>query len=183
MASVRCAQVKTHKQYSMKSVIRFAFTIALVASSWSCSSTQTDRKQGENGVYNVEEEDPEMLRAIAKSRETFPEFLSAYRSNDSTIQDFAIKVPFKVGKGHEHIWLNKIRIEQDKILGVVNNQPEMTEEVTLGDTVVIDRNTISDWNYIKGNKLYGGYSVRLLRNRMTPEQRDQFDQSTGLIIE
>jgi uncharacterized protein YegJ (DUF2314 family) len=88
-----------------------------------------------------------------------------------------------VGKGHEHIWLNKIKIEQDKILGVVNNEPEMTQEVALGDTVEIDRNTISDWNYMKGNKLYGGYSVRLLRNRMTPEQRDQFDQSTGLIIE
>ncbi len=167
----------------MKSVIRVSFLVTLVSSLWSCSPLQTDSKPGENGVYNVEEEDPEMLAAIAESRETFPTFLSAYHSKDSTIQDFAIKVPFKVGKGHEHLWLNKISIEQDKILGVVNNEPVMTQEVTLGDTVEIDRNTISDWNYIKGNKLYGGYSVRLLRNRMTPEQRDKFDQSTGLIIE
>lgn len=145
--------------------------MALLLGLWGCGSAQ----ESKNGMVDVEPDDPQMLTAIEKSRATFPEFLAAYQSNDSTIQDFAIKVPFPAGERAEHIWLTVIQVTPDKILGVVNNEPELTEAVAFGDTVEIDSQTISDWNYIKGNKLYGGYSIRLLRNRMTPEQRAGFD--------
>ena len=37
--------------------------------------------------------------------------------------------------------------------------------------------------YIDNQKLRGGYTLRVLRNRMTETERKQFDADSGLIIE
>ena len=46
----------------------------------------------------------------------------------------------------------------------------------------INRNEISDWMYIKNSVLHGGYTIRLLRDRMTEEERKEFDASIEMKI-
>ncbi len=158
--------------------------ICLVQYSCTTSTEQVQSEEQEQSTMEVESDDQEMNAAIQKSRKTFDEFLTAFQSKDSSIQNFAIKVPFQTEKdGNEHIWLSDITMENGKIYGAVNNEPESTKEVVFGEKVKINRDSISDWNYIQNNRLVGGYTIKLLRQRMTPEQRVLFDRSTGLKME
>jgi len=61
--------------------------------------------------------------------------------------------------------------------------PESTTNVKLGDTIQIENDNISDWMYADNQKLEGGFTIRLLRKRMTEPERKQFDNKIGLIIE
>ena len=74
-------------------------------------------------------------------------------------------------------------MKDDKFYGVVANLPESTTEVSLGDTIQIANENISDWMYVENQKLHGGYTIRLLRSRMTESERKQFDEESGWIIE
>ena len=43
--------------------------------------------------------------------------------------------------------------------------------------VSFDPDDITDWMYIEDGRLIGGYTTRLLRERMSPEERKQLDAS------
>ena len=66
--------------------------------------------------------------------------------------------------------------------GLVNNNPEKTIAVKYGDTVIVRRNEISDWMYLDNNVLVGGYTIRVIRNKMSKEERIRMDKEAGFII-
>lgn len=133
-------------------------------------------------VYNVEANDPEMLMAAKKARSTLPHFLSVLQKHDSTFYNFAVKLPFDADGRNEYIWLGEPTFENGKWYGTVDNTPEYTQAVKEGEKVEWDTSRVADWNYTLNGELIGGYSVRVLRNRMTTEERAEFDKSTGWII-
>jgi uncharacterized protein YegJ (DUF2314 family) len=61
--------------------------------------------------------------------------------------------------------------------------PESTTDVKIGDKIQILNDNISDWMYVDNQKLRGGFTIRVLRKRMTESERKQFDAENGLIIE
>ena len=119
---------------------------------------------------------------MRKARATLPQFLEAMQHHDSSSYNFAVKLPFADGTEKEYIWLGEPMFENGKWYGTVDNTPEYTHEVKQGEKVAFDTAKVADWNYTRNGELIGGYSVRLLRNRMTPEEQVEFDKSTGWII-
>ena len=94
-----------------------------------------------------------------------------------------MKKKFEENGNIEHIWIGNIqKIESGKYIGVIDNLPEKIKSVKLGDTVQIEKKEISDWMYIKKSELHGGYTIRLLRERMTEEERKKFDAESGMKI-
>ena len=57
----------------------------------------------------------------------------------------------------------------------------LTEEVR-GKRMTFATAKVAEWNYTRKGELMDSYSVRPLRNRMTPEERAEFDKSTGWTI-
>ncbi|WP_426061198.1 DUF2314 domain-containing protein [Hymenobacter sp. B1770] len=123
-----------------------------------------------------------MLATMRTARATLPQFLDAVQHHDSSSYNFAVKLPFTDGEQKEYIWLGEPTLESGKWYGIVDNMPEYTKEVKQGDKVAFDTASVADWNYTRNGELIGGYSVRLFRNRMTPEERQEFDKSTGWVI-
>lgn len=160
----------------MKSLLLF---LTLVSFATFGQADKTERP-GEPDIYNVETDDKEMNEAIKKSRMTFDDFLTAFKNQKRNQSAFSVKMPFPTGHGAEHIWLTDIQSKGGKLFGTVDNVPESVTNIKLGDKVEIDRNKISDWFYIDGNKLIGGLTIRVLRNRMTPAERKQFDREFGV---
>lgn len=165
------------------------YLILLLTLSFSCT-TKSSKVVSDIGIANLEHEDVEMNNAIIKSRETFDRFLTALTSSDTSNYNFAVKYPFEQDiqypnqpVSNEHIWLSPVTIEGDKIYGIVNNQPELTSKVTMGQKVEIDRSKISDWNYTHAGKLIGGYSMRVLVGRMGPEEKANFQAQTGIVFD
>jgi uncharacterized protein YegJ (DUF2314 family) len=143
---------------------------------------QTDKtqRQGEPDIYNVESDDKQMNEAIKKSRLTFDDFLTTFQNKKRHQTSFCVKVPFPTSYGAEHIWLVNIESKDGKLLGQVDNVPESVTSIKLGDKIEIERNKISDWFYIEDNKLIGGLTIRVLRDRMTPVEKTEFDRQFGV---
>ena len=135
-------------------------------------------------MYFAQSDDPEMETAKREGRKTVGQFLTALSSGDTTANNFGVKAAFLVDDGTaEHIWLTNIRAEGDSIFGAINNEPDMTTAVKSGQRVAVHKDSITDWNYAQNGKLVGGYSIRLMRSRMTKEEQAQLDEQLGLVIE
>jgi len=57
----------------------------------------------------------------------------------------------------------------------LGNDPRGSTTLKLGDEVRVPEELISDWKYIENDVLAGGYSLRLIRSRMTDKARHDLD--------
>ena len=89
-------------------------------------------------------------------------------------------MPFPTSDGAEHIWLVNIESVGGKLFGQVDNLPENVSSIKLGDKIEIEKYKISDWFYIENNKLIGGLTIRILRDRMSADEKKQFDEEFGV---
>ena len=118
-------------------------------------------------------DDPTLTRAKDKARETYMEFVNALTNPQPSYRDFAIKKGFVTpDDGLEHMWITDVVWENGEFRGVVNNEPVNTKEVSLGDTVTVRPDELSDWMYVDGRKLVGGYTIRVLFSQSSPEQQE-----------
>ncbi|MBX0292434.1 DUF2314 domain-containing protein [Hymenobacter sp. HSC-4F20] len=147
------------------------------------SSADKVERPGEPAIYNVTAEDAEMNHAMKQGKATLPQFLTTISKPDSTISNPAVKVHYDDGEQKEFLWISDPVLENGQWYGTVANTPEYTKQVAAGQKVRIDTAVVVDWDYTQNNHLMGGYTVKLLRNRMTPEERSAFDQSTGWIFD
>jgi uncharacterized protein YegJ (DUF2314 family) len=146
---------------------------------------QADKTErpGEPDIYNFDSDDSEMNAAVDKSRLTFNEFLTAFKNKKSSQTSFSVKMPFATDTGAEHIWLTSLESKDEKLFGLVDNLPANVTSIKLGDKVEINQDKISDWFYIDDGKLVGGMTIRVIRSRMKPSERKQFDKQFGIKIE
>ena len=130
----------------------------------------------QDDVHGVDSKDAEMVSAINKARSEFGRFLAAFTHPAEGQQSFLVKVAFTEGDQVEHIWLADLDLSAAKPTGVIGNEPEI-KRLHFKQRVEFDPKYISDWMYVDHGKLVGGYTTRLLRQRMSPEERKQFDAS------
>ncbi len=146
-----------------------------------CSYACTSRSQ--SNIVTTGDDDAEMNAAIEKAKSSFTDFTTAFSSKKSRFTSFSVKVPFVTTEGNEHIWISEISKQKDNYFGIVDNLPESTSEVKLGDKIKIEPAKISDWMFVEDGKLRGGYTIRLIRKRMTEEERKEFDTDLPFVIE
>lgn len=122
----------------------------------------------------VASDDPEMVRAIAMARSTIKQFLDAFAKPTRGQTAFLLKVPFTRGDRVEHIWLADLDFSGRRARGVIANEPEI-DGLHFKQLVEFDLASVTDWMYIDNGRLVGGYTTRFLRQRMSPEQRQELD--------
>lgn len=153
----------------------------------SCNS-KTQQKQivgkDSTNIIIVDQDDKEMEAAINTAQSSLPKFDSALFSNNPAYNSFSLKVRFAYGNNNgEHIWLKDITKKQGEYVGIVNNEPEYVPNLKLDDTIKVNKKDISDWMYFDNDILRGGFTMRLLRERMTPKERAEFDSSISYKID
>jgi uncharacterized protein YegJ (DUF2314 family) len=166
-------------------MIRYC-TIFLLISTLQACHTKTNKSSPVGGaleIYSIDVGDEEMNNAIAEARTSFKQFNDAFKSNRSDYSLFALKVMFQdhVG-GYEHIWITDLSFRDGEYHGTVGNTPSYTTEVEAGQQITVEAKKISDWMYVEHGKLRGGFTLRVLRNRMSQSERDKFDADLGFKI-
>ena len=151
----------------------------------SFAQTSKLERDGEPDIYFLDGEDEEMNVAIKNAQNTFDDFLNTFdKKKKNSDLYFSIKVAFETDDGgFEHIWLSDISTRKNRLYGEVGNTPDAVSGLALGDRVKIDKSNISDWMIIEDNKLIGGYTIRVIRDRMSESDRAEFDRQFGAIIE
>jgi uncharacterized protein YegJ (DUF2314 family) len=71
----------------------------------------------------------------------------------------------------EHVFLGEVYGKDGVLWGVVNANPVYTDEVSEGDTVMIEEARVSDWLYVIEGKGIGGFTFKLMWKNFSQEER------------
>ena len=170
------------RHFTTNPMKKILITLILSLSLINCKKDNSVQRENEPTIYKVEAVDAEMNTEIEKAKQTLPQFYKALESKNPNYDGFGIKMTFAYDKGNEHIWVNSLFKKKNEYFGIIDNLPEFTSEVRQGDTVKIESDRISDWMYLENSELKGGYTIKLLRLRMTDKEREEFDKVSGMII-
>jgi uncharacterized protein YegJ (DUF2314 family) len=148
-----------------------------------CSRSSPDAPKDE--VIYVKSGDATMAAAIAKARASLESFRAALAAPPAGAKSFSVKVgfPWGIKDDREHIWLTEPKLEATTVTGTINNEPVDATSVKLGEVVTAPLKDISDWMYVENGVLRGGYTLRVLLDKMTPETRQKMLADMGFRLE
>jgi uncharacterized protein len=142
-------------------------------------------------IFLFDGDDPEMHRAYEMARSSFRHFwreLSWERRRIVPALDLAcVKAPFLDEQPEdsddptiEQMWIDDVDFDGEIVSGTLLNSPNWLTTVSAGDQVTIPLAEISDWMYAIRGKVYGAFTVNLMRSRMTVDEREDHDSAWGL---
>ncbi|MDF2850760.1 MULTISPECIES: YegJ family protein [Sphingobacterium] len=149
-----------------------------------CQSPSIKDKIENDEVIGFRSDDEAMNAAIVKAKNSLNQFVQAVEKPQEGYEAFALKIAYDTpDKSLEHIWVGDISYQNGQFTGVVSNSPVSTKEVAFGDTVVIDKQNISDWMYLDKGILRGGYTIRAMRDQLSGSEKEEFNKSIDFVIE
>ncbi len=98
----------------------------------------------------------------------------------------AVKRAFLTNKNNkstplvESMWVGDISFDGQLLTGHLLNQPNEIEDLKQGDIVQFHYGEISDWMYSMSGKVYGAFTVNVLRSRMTKKELKEHDNAWGM---
>ena len=128
------------------------------------------------GVGSVSEQDREMNAAKAEAKRTLPGFLKLLAAPPAGTRSYQIKYPLA---GWEYIWVGKLRLEGDAIVGTLINDPE-EPGYTFGQTVRVPLTDVADWGYYNADGvMQGHYTTRVLLKLLEPAEAAEIREILG----
>ncbi|WP_298053712.1 DUF2314 domain-containing protein [uncultured Campylobacter sp.] len=139
-------------------------------------------------VFYADGEDEAMLKAFEQARKSFRYFwreLYWERLRMVPALSFAcVKVAFSQELNGstevEHMWVNDVYFDGERVCGVLVNDPNVLSNVKNGEQVSVPLEQISDWMFAIEGKTYGGFSVQAMRKAMSQSERAEHDEAWGL---
>jgi uncharacterized protein YegJ (DUF2314 family) len=124
-------------------------------------------------IVDVRAADAEMNTAIARARETLPTFWASCDAPKPTETGHALKVRFDVGAEVEHIWVIDVKkLSDGNYSGRLANEPSDLPGKNIGDQVKFKQIDISDWMFMRNEKVVGGETIKALLKSMPEEEAD-----------
>lgn len=149
-----------------------------------CQSPSVKDKIENDDVIGFRSDDEAMNAAIAKAKNSLDIFVQAFQKPQEGYESFALKLAYHTpDQSLEHIWIGNLIYLNNQFTGVVHNSPVSTKEVALGDTVLIDKQKISDWMYLDKGVLRGGYTIRAMRDQLSESEKEEFNKTIDFRIE
>lgn len=142
-------------------------------------------QHGDSGnVFNAQSGDAQMNWAMEKARLTIDYFRQSLVSPGKHQYGFSLKVRLEDDHGVEHIWLNDLSVDEDGLFyGKLDSAPVTVSSIQAGTEIGIPPKVISDWLIIEDGRLIGGYTIRVYRESLSLEERQEFDRSFGVEID
>lgn len=138
---------------------------------------------GNPPVIQVEKDDAEMNTAMEKGNKTLPRFIEALQAPKSGQSMFAIKKGFPTSDGDkEYIWCDQISFDGKVFHAEIGNEPVEVAGLKLGDKADVLPSEVVDWMFVENGILVGGYTVKVLHFRETPERQKELEQQMGCKI-
>jgi uncharacterized protein YegJ (DUF2314 family) len=134
-------------------------------------------------IVNLEIDDAGIEAAKAEARRTVDEFIARLDAAEG-IEHQAVKAELLVeGGGTEHVWVTDVTYDGGMFVGAIGNTPIRATGFRMGEIMRVHPAQISDWSYVEGGRLVGGYTIRHIRSRMSDQERRTMDASLPFSIE
>jgi uncharacterized protein YegJ (DUF2314 family) len=145
---------------------------------------EADADESRDPVVYVKSEDAAMTAAIAKARSTLGDFKRALSVRKPGTERYAVKVGFPYGKDNrEHIWVKDPELKDASVSGQIMNEPVDVPNLKFGQQVTAPAEDISDWMYVEAGVLRGGYTMRVLLDKMSPEEKQKMLGQLGVKLD
>lgn len=153
------------------------FGILLVGLAIGC-----DDKKVPNVVF-VEGNDKEMNAAMKQAQAEVQQFIKAFQSPKPGQTGFSVKLAVTDGDNTEHMWLSGLKYENGQFTGKLDNDPVQLTNIKMGQPLTSKPDQVSDWMFIDNGKLVGGYTIRVLHQKLSAEEREQLEKTLPFRIE
>jgi uncharacterized protein YegJ (DUF2314 family) len=155
-------------------VIPFIGLVIVACLVWAASKAQvTSNNPGDEQMFVVPEDDPEMTAATARAQAGLAAFLELARAPRPTVTQMAVKVAFHEGRNSEFFWISPFEEKDSHFVGVVNNTPEYVHSIELGQEITFEKRDIADWYYTENNRMYGNFTFCAMLKRLSPQEADE----------
>jgi uncharacterized protein YegJ (DUF2314 family) len=119
-------------------------------------------------VEGIGDDDPEMAAAIARARQTLPQFWQAFDKREHGESNFVLVVRI-TDKGHiEHFHTTDFERRDGKTMVTIKNDPKIVASVKSGDRIEIPETDITDWSYMRNGKYVGLVTLKVHFRQMQP---------------
>jgi uncharacterized protein YegJ (DUF2314 family) len=127
-------------------------------------------------VIDVSSVDAEMAAAIAKARASLPVFWASYAAPKPSERGHSLKVCFATsGTNAEHVWMMDIRrLPEGGFSGLFANDPQDLAGKREGDLAQFKEADITDWMFMRNDKIVGCETTRPLLKSMSKAEADGF---------
>jgi uncharacterized protein YegJ (DUF2314 family) len=152
---------------------------------------QWTKPEGEPLFVAVAEQDEQMLLAYSRARQTLPQFLNAIRSSRFSGATNSVKIKLRDDESSEdlnedrfaYLWLWDVRQTTDSALqATVRELPnEGFGRLKVSETLHFEPHDVHDWMILEGSQAWGGFTLRVIRDRMGLQERLQYDEYTGIL--
>ncbi|MET0263650.1 MAG: DUF2314 domain-containing protein [Rariglobus sp.] len=99
----------------------------------------------------------EMNAAIAKAKGSVDEFIAVLDAQGA--DSFSVKAPITDANGTEHFWITDVSFKDGVFAGKIGNEPGIVKNVRIGQDWRVNKADISDWMFMRGEKIHGGYTI------------------------
>jgi uncharacterized protein YegJ (DUF2314 family) len=114
-------------------------------------------------IIEVADDDPLMKQAVAKARQEWPRFVSAYEERAG--KNFSVKAPVTHAGNTEFIWIAVTAIEGELIYGELGNDPGNLGSLKLGSKVSAPVAELNDWIYLDAREqMVGGFTIEAVKS-------------------
>jgi len=127
-------------------------------------------------VVRVPNEDKEMAGAIAKARQSLPEYWKSCEKPAAPNMSCALKVMIRAGGQVEHFWLVNVERKGGGYAGTINNDPNLVKTVKAGQRYEFKEADVTDWMFMRNGKIVGNETMRPLLKRMPADQAARYRQ-------
>jgi uncharacterized protein YegJ (DUF2314 family) len=124
-------------------------------------------------TMQVEQIDEEILQIAEDARNTLPSFFRHLNRPGAGEEQFCVKYPFAADNdgGIEQVWLTSIYFKNGYYYGVLASSPILISGIKKGDKVTFEADNITDWMYMRNDRIIGGYSIKYLLEKIPDNQR------------
>jgi uncharacterized protein YegJ (DUF2314 family) len=130
----------------------------------------------------VATEDERMILAMQEARSTLSKVIENLQQLTDRNIEIQIKAAIPTGESREHIWLTDTTYRTNKFHGIIGNFPQQARFLDIGDPYSVLIENVSDWMFVYEGQLYGGYTLRITRSRMTESEKAAFDKKMRFTI-
>jgi uncharacterized protein YegJ (DUF2314 family) len=141
------------------------------------------RAGAQPAVFRIEDKDKQMHQAVREARKTVGMFIAALQNPKAGQHDFEVKKPCRKDGEVEHLWLADVEFSGHRFHGRVDNHPRKIKGLKYGDRISVNPEEISDWAFVDHGKLVGGYTIRVLSENLSPEERKKFENEAKVRID
>jgi len=147
----------------------------------------------------LHEADPAVVEATREAKKTLAHFLDTTAKMRFSPATYLIKVPFidrsdrnkqaliRTGDTASeyptrptcHLWLSVSSGLDELVFCLVGEAPDRLH-LNRGASFVVVRESIEDWMINHGGEVFGGFSLRLIRSRLSEVEQTRFDAHTGI---